>query len=110
MAIDPADIAICLEDQSIGAPGPQPMATPIVQTSQFAFPSYDAILEAFKAEHRNFVYSRGQNPTVEVLEKKLAALEQGEACKCFASGIAAVSAVIMGLLKSGDHILFVNQT
>jgi len=110
MPIDSADIALCLEDQLIGAPAPQPMATPIVQTSLFAYPNYDAILEAFRAESRNYVYSRGQNPTVEVLEKKLAALEQGEACKCFASGIAAVSAVIMGLLKAGDHILFVNHT
>jgi cystathionine beta-lyase/cystathionine gamma-synthase len=110
MTISKRDIALCLEDHPIGAPGPQPMAEPIVQTSLFAFPNYDAILEAFRAENRNYVYSRGQNPTVEVLEKKLAALEQGEACKCFASGIAAVSAVIMGLLHAGDHILFVNQT
>ena len=110
MPISPRDIALCLEDHPIGAPGPQPMAEPIVQTSLFAFPNYDAILEAFRAENRNYVYSRGQNPTVEVLEKKLAALEQGESCKCFASGIAAVSAVLMGLLESGDHILFVNQT
>lgn len=110
MAIDPSDIAICLEDVAAGAPGPQPMATPIVQTSLFAFPNYDAILDAFRAENRNYVYSRGLNPTVEVLEKKLAALEQGESCKCFASGIAACSAVIMGLLKAGDHILFVNHT
>jgi cystathionine beta-lyase/cystathionine gamma-synthase len=86
------------------------MAEPIVQTSLFAFPNYDSIIDAFRAEHRNYVYSRGQNPTVELLEKKLAALERGEACKCFASGIAAVSAVIMGLLQSGDHIVFVNQT
>lgn len=110
MAISPRDIALCLEDHPIGAPGPQPMAEPIVQTSLFAFPDYDAILEAFRAENKNYVYSRGQNPTVEVLEKKLAALERGEACKCFASGIAAVSAVMVGLLQSGDHVLFVNQT
>ena len=110
MSISPRDIALCLEDHPAGAPGPQPMAEPIVQTSLFAFPNYDAILEAFRAENKNYVYSRGQNPTVEVLEKKLAALERGEACKAFASGIAAVSAVFMGLLESGDHILFVNQT
>ena len=110
MTVSPDDIRLCLEDHEAGAPGPQPMAEPIVQTSLFAFPDYDSIIEAFRAEHRNYVYSRGQNPTVELLEKKLAALERGEACKCFASGIAAVSAVIMGLLRSGDHILFVNQT
>lgn len=110
MTISPKDIALCLEDQPIGAPGPQPMATPIMQTSLFAYPDLDSFIAAAKEENRNPVYSRGQNPTVEVLEIKLAALEQGEACKCFGSGIAAASAVMLGLLKSGDHILFVNQT
>jgi cystathionine beta-lyase/cystathionine gamma-synthase len=85
------------------------MAEPIVQTSLFAYPTFDALLEAFKAENRNPIYTRGQNPTVEVLERKIAALEQGEACKCFGSGIAAISAVFLGLLQSGDHILFVNH-
>ncbi len=110
MAISPQDIALCLEDHPPREPGPQPMAEPIVQTSLFAFPDFDSIIQAFRAEHSNYVYSRGTNPTVEVLEKKLAALERGESCKCFASGIAAVSAVMMGLLQAGDHILFVNQT
>jgi cystathionine beta-lyase/cystathionine gamma-synthase len=110
MAIDPADIALCLEDHEARSPGAQPMATPIVQTSLFAYPDLDSFMTAAKDEDRNSVYSRGTNPTVKVLEDKLAALEHGEACKCFASGMAAMSAVVMGLLKSGDHILFVNQT
>jgi cystathionine beta-lyase/cystathionine gamma-synthase len=110
MAISPDDIRICLEDQPAREPGVEPMATPIVQTSLFAFPDYDAYLAASAAENKNNVYTRGQNPTVEVLEKKLAALERGEACKAFGSGMAAVSAVIMGLLSAGDHILFVNHT
>ncbi len=110
MAISPQDVALCLEDHPAREPGPQPMAAPIVQTSLFAFPDFDSIIKAFQAEHSNYVYSRGTNPTVEVLEKKLAVLERGESCKCFASGIAAASAVMMGLLQAGDHILFVNQT
>ncbi|HVF40013.1 MAG TPA: aminotransferase class I/II-fold pyridoxal phosphate-dependent enzyme [Gemmatimonadaceae bacterium] len=110
MSIAPEDILICLEDHPARAPGAQPMATPIVQTSLFAYPDLDSFSEAAREEYRNTVYSRGQNPTVEVLERKLAVLERGEACKCFGSGMAAMSAVAMGLLKSGDHILFVNQT
>lgn len=109
MPISADDIRLCIEDHPAGASGAQPMAEPIVQTSLFAYPTYDAMLEAFRAENRNPVYSRGQNPTVEVLEKKLAALERGEACKCFGSGMAAVSAVFIGLLEAGDHILFVNH-
>lgn len=110
MIIDPRDIATCLEDHPGESPGPRPMATPIVQTSLFAYPDLDTFNAAAKEENRFPIYTRGQNPTVEVLEKKLAELERGEACKCFASGMAAMSAVVMGLLKSGDHILFVNQT
>jgi cystathionine beta-lyase/cystathionine gamma-synthase len=110
MAISPDDVRICLEDHPAREPGVEPMATPIVQTSLFAFEDYDAYLAASAAENRNNVYTRGQNPTVEVLERKLAALEQGEACKAFGSGMAAVSGVIMALLSAGDHILFVNHT
>ena len=110
MAISPDDIRICIEDQPARQPGPEPMATPIFQTSLFAFESVEALVTAGAREDKHTVYTRGQNPTVEVLEKKLAALERGEACKAFGSGMAAISAVIVGLLSAGDHILFVNNT
>jgi len=110
MAIFPDDIRICLEDQPARQPGIEPMAAPIVQTSLFAFPDFDSFIAAGAAESKHNVYTRGQNPTVEVLERKLGALERGEACKAFGSGMAAISAVMMGLLESGDHILFVNHT
>jgi cystathionine beta-lyase/cystathionine gamma-synthase len=110
MAIDSEDIRICLEDTPAREMDIEPMATPIVQTSLFAFPTFESYIEAGSAENQNTVYTRGQNPTVEVLESKLARLERGEACKAFGSGMAAVASVIIGLLKSGDHILFVNQT
>ena len=111
MQIDPADIAICVTDEEAGGPlAPVPTSAPIVQTSLFSFPTFGALVDAFKAEHRHNVYTRGQNPTVQAFEHKLAALERGEACKCFASGMAAISAVMLGLLRSGDHVLFVNQT
>ena len=76
MPIAPEDIRICLEDHPAREPGAEPMATPIVQTSLFAYPDYDSFVAAHSAESRNYVYTRGQNPTVEVLEKKLAALER----------------------------------
>jgi len=110
MLISPDDIRVCIEDHPAREPGAQPMAEPIVQTSLFAFPDFDTLIEAGGKENRRTVYTRGQNPTVEVLEKKLALLEHGEECKAFGSGMAAVSAVIMGLLSAGDHILFVNHT
>jgi cystathionine beta-lyase/cystathionine gamma-synthase len=86
------------------------LAPPIVQTSLFAYESLDDLMAGLANEDRRHVYTRGQNPTVEAVEHKLARLERGEVCKAFASGMAAVSAVLLGLLKAGDHILFVNQT
>ncbi len=105
MAIDPRDVEICTAAASeAGAVVP-----PLVQSSLFAFPSFDDLLAGLSEEHRQCVYTRGQNPTVETLERKLAALERGEACKCFGSGMAAISAAFLGLLEAGDHVVFVNQ-
>lgn len=111
MHLDPDDIATCLlDDTDVIAPGGAPMTAPIVMTSLFSFPTLEALQQGLANESTTHVYSRGQNPTVEVLERKLARLERGEACKCFGSGMGAVSAVMLGLLRAGDHILFVNHT
>ncbi|HEX2167677.1 MAG TPA: aminotransferase class I/II-fold pyridoxal phosphate-dependent enzyme [Longimicrobiales bacterium] len=111
MAVDSTDIAICLDDGIPHEDGRSaPMAVPIVQTSLFAFPDLESLIDGLATERETFVYTRGRNPTVDVLEQKLARLERGAACKCFASGMAAVSAVMMGLLRAGDHVLFVNHT
>ncbi|MFC4811462.1 trans-sulfuration enzyme family protein [Paenibacillus sp. GCM10023250] len=82
---------------------------PLYQNSLFAFETYAAFEDAFKDLMRNHVYSRGNNPTVEALEQKLAALEGAEAAKCFASGMGAISAAIMGSVGQGDHVVCVDQ-
>lgn len=111
MQLDPADVATCVADDGPRDDfGAAPASTPVVHTSLFAFPTFGALTDAMRAEHKHHVYSRGQNPTVEVAERKLAMLERGDACKCFASGMAAISAVLLGVLRTGDHVLFVNQT
>ncbi len=111
MILDPEDVSTCLLDETAPMPpGGAPMSAPIVMTSLFAFPSLEALQDGLANESTTHVYTRGQNPTVEVLERKLAMLERGEACKCFGSGMAAVSAVMLGVLQAGDHVLFVNQT
>ena len=110
MNLDPVDIVTCVSDDGPREPGgAASTSTPIVQTSLFSYPTYGALSDALAAEYANHVYSRGQNPTVEALELKLARLERGEMCKCFASGMAAVNAVLFGVLRQGDHVLFVNQ-
>jgi len=82
---------------------------PIFENSLFVFKGFEDIVEAFKDEKAYYLYTRGTNPTVEILEKKLAALEHGEDCKCFSSGMAAITASIDAFTGQGDHILFVNN-
>ncbi len=106
MPIEPRDVEICTA--AAGDAGGA-VVPPLVQSSIFAYPSFEDLLAGLSEEHRHHVYTRGQNPTVEALERQLAALERGEACKCFGSGMAAISAVFLGLLEAGDHVVFVNQ-
>lgn len=82
---------------------------PIVQTSLFSFENWESFVEGITAERSHYVYTRGVNPTTEILENKLAELERGEKCKCFVSGMAAISSTIFTVVEKGDHILFVNN-
>lgn len=82
---------------------------PIYENSLFVYPKFKDLARALAKEREEYVYTRGTNPTVEILEKKLAALEHGEACKVFSSGMAAISSAMTAFLKQGDHILFVNN-
>ncbi len=58
-----------------------------------------------KPDDSPYVYSRWDNPTVTVLQDKLAALEGAEACRCFASGMAAISALLLSTLQPGDRLV-----
>ncbi|GGD97068.1 trans-sulfuration enzyme family protein [Paenibacillus nasutitermitis] len=82
---------------------------PIYQTSLFAFETYDKFQQATQSSQSHHVYSRGNNPTVRYLEDKLAELEHAEMAKCFASGMAAISAAIFSVVRTGDHIVCVDQ-
>lgn len=81
---------------------------PIHMNSLFLFEDVETCSKAFESEYDNYIYTRGNNPTVELLEKKIAALEKGEACRAFGSGMAAISAAIMSCVKQGDHIVTIN--
>jgi len=83
------------------------VAPPIVQSSIFAFPSVDAMRAGFRDEFGNHVYTRGNNPTVEILRKKVAALEGAEDCLMFGSGAAAMSAGVIACVSGGDHVVCV---
>src|SRR6266487_4720003 len=82
---------------------------PIIQTSNFAFKTVDDLRASFKDEYSTWLYSRGLNPTVEILRKKLAALDGAEDCLVFNSGAAAIFASVLANVKSGDHIVSVRH-
>ncbi|MUK90679.1 methionine gamma-lyase [Ornithinibacillus sp. L9] len=81
------------------------LATPLFQTSTYTFTSAEQGERRFAGEEDGYIYSRLGNPTVTVLEERIAALENGERGLAFGSGMAAVSAVLIALTKAGDHIL-----
>ena len=83
------------------------ISPPIMQTSNFAFRKVDDLTKAFEDEMGGYLYSRGLNPTVDILRKKLAALDGAEDCLVFNSGAAAIFAGVFANVKSGDHIVSV---
>ena len=85
------------------------IAPPIIQSSNFAFKTVDELRQAFADEYSTYLYSRGLNPTVDILRKKLAALDNAEDCLVFNSGAAAIFAAVLANVKSGDHIVSVNK-
>ncbi len=85
----------------------QAVTPPIIQSSNFAFPSLEEFRAALAREMDQHVYSRGNNPTVAILRKKLAALEGAEDALVFGSGSAAVAAPLLNHLETGDHVVCV---
>lgn len=83
------------------------VSPPIIQTSNFTFKKVDDLYHAFEDEMSCYLYSRGLNPTVEILRKKLAALDGAEDCLVFNSGASAIFAGILANVKAGDHIVSV---
>jgi cystathionine beta-lyase/cystathionine gamma-synthase len=85
------------------------IAPPIIQTSNFAYKKVADLRKAFEDEMGGYLYSRGLNPTVDILRKKLAALDKAEDCLVFGTGAAAIFAGVLANVKAGDHILSVRN-
>lgn len=85
------------------------IAPPIIQTSNFRFNKVDELRDAFADEMSTYLYSRGLNPTVDILRKKLAALDGAEDCLVFNNGAAAIFAGVLANVKAGDHIVSVSK-
>ena len=74
-------------------------------TQSYVYPTAEAADARFDGREPGFIYARYGNPTVKMFEDRLALLEGAEACRATASGMAAVNAALMGLVRAGDHIV-----
>ncbi|MGM0420413.1 MAG: trans-sulfuration enzyme family protein [Bacillota bacterium] len=81
------------------------LSNPIFMTSTFTFDSLADAEAAFTFASDDYVYTRGNNPTLKVLEEKMACLEGGAEAVAFASGMGAISATLLSLLKPGQEII-----
>ncbi|MEG2539554.1 MAG: PLP-dependent aspartate aminotransferase family protein [Clostridium sp.] len=78
---------------------------PIFQTSTFVFEDLEHVEDVMSFKSDDYVYTRGNNPTLRLLEEKMACLEGGSGAVAFSSGMAAISSVIFSLCRSGDRII-----
>lgn len=85
--------------------GSRPLSVPLVQSSAFAFESAAELADAMAGPDGQYVYSRRGNPTVRALEQTLAGLEGGAGALAFASGMGAVSGILLALLRPGDRVV-----
>lgn len=108
--MDPMDLSFILnhlgEDREAGF---RAVVPPVVQSGNFTYPTVAALREAMHHEFDVPVYTRGANPTVAMLRRKLAALEHAEDALVFSSGSAAMAAGIVSFLKAGDHVVCVKK-
>ena len=83
----------------------EPRVVPICQSTTFKYDSCEELAKLFDLDVAGFFYTRLGNPTVDCLEKKMAALEGGVGAIAFSSGQAASTAIILNLCEAGDHIV-----
>jgi cystathionine beta-lyase len=82
---------------------------PIVQSGNFTYPTVAAMRAVVQQEMDKPLYTRGFNPTVGILRKKIAALEHAEDALVFSSGSAAIASAVLRFVKAGDHIVCVDK-
>ncbi|MGB2592789.1 MAG: aminotransferase class I/II-fold pyridoxal phosphate-dependent enzyme [Candidatus Acidiferrum sp.] len=86
-----------------------PVGTPIYRTSSFTFSSTEEMKLWAEGKSKAYIYTRYGNPTLSVAEEKIAALEGAEAAVVTASGMAAISSALLGVLKCGDELISTAQ-
>ena len=85
------------------------VAVPIYQTTSYAFDNTQHGADLFDLKVQGNIYTRIMNPTTDVFEKRIAALEGGESAIVLSTGMSAIAAGILAIAKPGDHILMQNN-
>ena len=85
------------------------VSPPIIPSANFRYTTVADMAKAVSDEENIPLYTRGNNPTTDILNKKLAALEGTEAAMAVASGSAAVSMAVMSVVKAGDHVVCIQN-
>lgn len=106
-AVNPLDVSYILHHMNEDALPDHAVSPPIFQTSNFCFSSFAELKAALEDEVGSCLYTRGNNPTVNLIESKIAALEHGEKAKLLGAGVAAISNAVMAFVRQGDHIICV---
>lgn len=102
--------AIVTQGETLAVDKSSPVVTPIYQNSLFTFSNIKEMAQAFHGKGTPpYYYSREQNPTVEETELKVAALEKAEAARAFSSGMAAISAAVLGSVSAGGHVVTIDS-
>jgi len=96
-------LAIHAGEEKFGVAGP--VGTAIARTSTFTFADTEQMKQWAEGKGSHFIYTRYGNPTLRVAEKKIAALEGAEDALVTASGMAAISSALLGVLKAGDELI-----
>ena len=116
MKKQPSDEWICAHYADDYADRKGSVSMPVYQSSTHIFPTIEDMWQQRQAKserlvtgQRGYFYGRNGNPTVEVLEHKIAALERADACVSFGSGMAAITTVILNCMKQGDHLVTVTH-
>ncbi len=81
------------------------VATPIYETSVFAFTSTKELVDVISGKAEGYLYTRFDNPTVRTVERKMALLEESEDAAAFASGMAAITTAVLTIVSKGDHVI-----
>lgn len=99
---------VCLEIEHDWKGDYLSVAPEIVQTSSFQFKNFQHYVDVNTGKDSTYTYTRDGNPTLKILEDKIAQLEHGQKALSFASGMGAISATILSLIEQSQHVLIVN--